>query len=99
MVGADADAAPDAYQRAVDDTVAALASDARRGLTSEDARARLERVGPNELAAEKPASGWRRFLSQFQDVLVILLLLATAVSFGLWVAERDAALPYEAIAI
>ena len=32
-------------------------------------------------------------------VLVILLLIATAVSAGLWVIERDAALPYEAIAI
>jgi P-type Ca2+ transporter type 2C len=43
--------------------------------------------------------GWRRFLSQFQDVLVILLLVATAVSVGLWFVERDTALPYESIAI
>jgi Ca2+-transporting ATPase len=99
MVRAEEDAASDAYRRAVDDIVAALASDARRGLTDEDARARLERFGPNELAAEQPMSGWRRFLAQFQDVLVILLLVATAVSAGLWVVERDAALPYEAIAI
>jgi len=32
-------------------------------------------------------------------VLVILLLVATAISAGLWAYERDAALPYEAIAI
>ena len=32
-------------------------------------------------------------------MLVILLLIATAVSAGLWVFEREAALPYEAIAI
>ena len=44
-------------------------------------------------------SGWRRFLSQFRDVLVILLLVATAVSVGLWFVERDTALPYESIAI
>jgi Ca2+-transporting ATPase len=43
--------------------------------------------------------GWRRFLSQFQDVLVILLLVATAVSVALWFVERDTALPYESIAI
>jgi P-type Ca2+ transporter type 2C len=43
--------------------------------------------------------GWRRFLSQFQDVLVILLLVATAVSVGLWFVERDTALPYDSIAI
>src|SRR5690606_17902735 len=39
------------------------------------------------------------FLAQFQDVLVILLLIATAISAALWAIERDAALPYEAIAI
>ena len=32
-------------------------------------------------------------------MLVILLLVATAISAGLWAYERDAALPYEAIAI
>ena len=32
-------------------------------------------------------------------MLVILLLVATAISAALWVMERDAALPYEAIAI
>ena len=42
---------------------------------------------------------WRKFLAQFQDVLVILLLVATAISAGLWVYERESALPYEAIAI
>ena len=88
-----------AYRSRADDVVAALASDARRGLTDEDARARLERFGRNELAAEKPVPSWRRFLAQFQDVLVILLLVATAISAGLWAFERDAPLPYEAIAI
>ena len=42
---------------------------------------------------------WRRLLSQFKDPLTILLLVATAISAGLWLHERDAALPYEAIAI
>ena len=31
--------------------------------------------------------------------LVILLLIATAISAGLWLYERDSVLPYEAIAI
>jgi hypothetical protein len=42
---------------------------------------------------------WRKFLGQFRDVLVILLLIATAISAGLWLVERDSAWPYEAIAI
>jgi len=94
--------APDAniaYRQGVDDLLAALSSDARQGLTSDEARARLERFGRNELAAEPPLPAWRRLLAQFRDVLVILLLIATAVSGGLWALERDTALPYEAIAI
>ncbi len=43
--------------------------------------------------------GWRKFLAQFRDALVILLLVAAAVSLALWLFERDSALPYEAIAI
>ncbi len=88
-----------AYRLRVDEVIAALASDERKGLADDAARGRLERIGRNELADEKPIPKWRRFLSQFQDVLVILLLIATAVSAGLWAFERDAALPYEAIAI
>jgi Ca2+-transporting ATPase len=65
----------------------------------EEARRRLERYGRNELDAEDPVPAWRRFLAQFRDVLVILLLLATAISTALWFMERAAALPYEAIAI
>jgi Ca2+-transporting ATPase len=38
-------------------------------------------------------------LAQFRDTLVILLVIATAISVGLWAYERDSALPYEGIAI
>src|SRR5262245_33652883 len=96
------DHSPDAnapWRRPASEILAALGTDARRGLSQEDAQARLERDGRNELAAAPPVPGWRRFLAQFQNVLVVLLLIATAVSAGLWVFERDAALPYEAMAI
>ena len=88
-----------AYRGLLDDLAAALETDLHRGLTEDEARARHKRFGPNELPTEKPAPGWRRFLAQFQDVLVVLLLIATAISAGLWTIERDAPLPYEAIAI
>ncbi len=89
----------DAYRQPVEAVARALGTDARRGLTDEEARTRLARHGPNELPAEPPVPGWRRFLAQFQDVLVLLLLVATAVSAFLWLYERTTALPYEALAI
>ena len=88
-----------AFRWTADDLVAALRTDAHRGLTDEEARARLVRFGRNQLPSEKRVPRWRRFVGQFRDVLVILLLAATAISAALWILERDAPLPYEAIAI
>jgi Ca2+-transporting ATPase len=88
-----------AYRLQASELAAELGTDAQRGLSDAEARARLAEYGSNELAGEKPVPAWRRFLAQFQDVLVILLLIATAISAGLWAYEREAALPYEAIAI
>ena len=88
-----------AYQQPIDEVLAALGTDALRGLSEGEARARLENYGRNELTAEKPIPRWRKFLAHFQDVLVILLLIATLISAGLWLYERESALPYEAIAI
>ncbi len=76
------------YQQMVEEVVAGLRSNLRRGLSTEEASSRLERNGPNELEAEKPVPAWKRFLAQFRDTLVILLLVATAISVGLWAYER-----------
>ena len=69
------------------------------GLTEREARDRLARDGPNELASAPPTPHWRRFVAEFRSVLVLLLLAATAISLVLWIHERDTALPYDAIAI
>jgi P-type Ca2+ transporter type 2C len=89
----------DAYLMTTEEVVAQSGSDRRRGLSGQEAGVRLRRYGPNELETEKPVPAWRRFLAQFQDVLIVLLLVATAISVGLWVYERDTALPYEGLTI
>ena len=89
----------DAHRMPAAAVLAALRSDAARGLSDADARARLERFGRNELPAERRTPAWRRFVAQFEDVLILLLLVATAVSFAVWLRTREAALPYEAMAI
>jgi P-type Ca2+ transporter type 2C len=88
-----------AYQRPFGDVLGWLGTDPRRGLSETEAGARLEHHGRNELAAEPPVPAWRKFLAQFQDALVILLVVATLISAGLWLYERDTTLPYEALAI
>jgi len=91
--------APPPYQQAVDEVLAALSADALYGLSRGEVEARLKRNGRNELTAKEPIPAWRKFLAQFKDALVILLLVATALSAALWLIEREVALPYEAIAI
>lgn len=88
-----------AYRQSVDEILIVLGTDAAKGLTAGQVRARLERHGPNKLSVERPVPGWRKFLRQFNDVLVILLLIATVVSVLVWTYEHDSYLPYEAIAI
>ena len=87
------------YLQSVDEVLSAQGTDAQQGLSRDEARARLDRYGKNELTAEKMVPAWRKFLAQFQDLLVLLLLAAAAISAGLWLYERDSALPYEAMAI
>ncbi|HEX7981670.1 MAG TPA: HAD-IC family P-type ATPase, partial [Gemmatimonadaceae bacterium] len=88
-----------AHALTVAEVVAALAADMERGLSSDEARSRRACVGRNELASAPPIPAWRRFFAQFRDVLVLLLLVATAVSAATWWYEGGEALPYEAIAI
>ena len=87
------------YRQPVEQVLAALHTDARLGLSEPEARSRLERYGRNDLTADAPVPAWRKFLAQFQDALVVLLLVAASISAALWFYERDSALPYEAIAI
>jgi Ca2+-transporting ATPase len=90
---------PEPFQRSVEDVLAGFGTDPRSGLSDDQARERRGRYGSNELAAEPPVPEWRKFLGQFTDLLVILLMIAGAVSAGLWLYERDTDLPYEAMAI
>ena len=77
----------DAYRLPAGEVLTALGADLHRGLTDQEATARLATYGHNEVAPEAAVPAWRRFLAQLKDVLVILLLVATAVSVVLWVYE------------
>lgn len=90
------------------EVAAALGVDPRTGLSAAEAKRRLEKFGPNELASAPPVPKWKKFLQQFQDPLVYLLLAATAISLVAWIIEKvnaapgvegGEALPFDAIVI
>ena len=57
-----------------------LKTNETEGLTSSEAEERLKEHGNNELAGKKPESLLVRFLKQFADVLIIILIIAGVVS-------------------
>ena len=50
------------------------------GITEEEAKKRLEEYGENKLADKKKESLWIRFLKQFNDFMIIILIIASIIS-------------------
>ena len=67
----------------LDELLRSLESDPERGLTTAQAREAQKRYGSNRLAEKKKKTNLQRFLAQFKDVMILILLLAAAVSFGI----------------
>ena len=69
-------------------------SSSPEGLTEAEAAARLAEHGPNALEGKKRKSAIVRFLAQFCDAMIIVLLVAAAVSAGFaiyeWIAHDKA---------
>jgi Ca2+-transporting ATPase len=62
------------------ETVKILDSDSINGLTPQKVETRLVQYGPNELTKEKKTSPVIIFLSQFKNILIIILLAAITLS-------------------
>jgi Ca2+-transporting ATPase len=62
---------------------AALGTSSSSGLDEGEARRRLAEHGPNELQAAKTIAPWRLLLDQFKNILILILLVAVALSVAL----------------
>ncbi|KAJ3124139.1 hypothetical protein HK098_001365 [Nowakowskiella sp. JEL0407] len=78
-----------AYTKSVETVLADLKVKADSGLSESEAKGRLEKYGLNELPEDPPTPLWKLILDQFQDQLVIILLIAAAISFVLAIFETD----------
>lgn len=68
------------YRKSYQEIIAELASNEKQGLSEKDVQKRQETYGLNELTAKKKQSLVVRFLLQFKDVLIIILMIAAIVS-------------------
>ena len=87
------------YHLSAEEVLQALESDADRGLTEAQVLERRERHGENRLRQKKKKSILGRFLEQFKDAMILILLAAAAVSFAVACAEGDAGEFFEPLLI
>ena len=70
------------------DTVFKDVGSSESGLTSSQANERLEKNGKNKLKEGKKVSIFRRFLAQLADPMIIMLIVAAAISFATGIIQE-----------
>lgn len=68
------------FSATVEQVAQEIDTDLVNGLTSNEASLRYAKNGPNSLGEEKKVPLWKRFLQQFADAMVIILIAAAALS-------------------
>ena len=68
------------FNETVDETVKCLETDEEKGLNSSEVESRKEKYGLNELAAKKKKSTFVKFLEQFKDFMIIVLIISAVIS-------------------
>ena len=69
------------------DAVSFLQTDEEHGLSSEEAKTRLEKFGPNKLEEKKKKSWIRIFFEQMANPMIYVLFAAVAITIGVSVYE------------
>lgn len=69
------------YDKTAEETLSSLSTDKTQGLSAEEAAKRLAEYGPNKLKEKKKKSAFARFIDQFKDVMILILIAAAVISF------------------
>ncbi|HJJ14613.1 MAG TPA: cation-translocating P-type ATPase [Clostridiaceae bacterium] len=68
------------FSKSVDEVKKELLTDLEKGLTDEQISKQREKFGKNELKAQKKKSLFVKFLEQFKDFMIIVLIIAAIIS-------------------
>ena len=72
-----------------DEVIKYLQSDVKQGLSESEALKRIEAYGENKLKEKKKKTNLERFIDQFKDVMIIILILAAVISFVIACVEGN----------
>lgn len=79
----------DYFTKSIDETAKSLNTDCEKGLSSNEAQARLNQYGENRLVGEKERTKLQMFFDQFKDFLVIILIVASIISIVVGIMEGE----------
>ncbi len=79
----------DCHSKSRDEILSALSTDEQNGLTTEKVRELQTKYGANKLKEKKKKSTFLKFLDQFKDVMILILILAAVVSFTVACVEGN----------
>ena len=72
-----------------EDVLKALSTDGAKGLASSQVAALRSEFGENKLSEKKKKSTFARFMDQFKDVMIIILIIAAIISFVVACIEKN----------
>ena len=78
-----------AHNQSRSQVVETLKSDITLGLTQGEAQQRLSQYGENKLREKPKKTNFQRFLDQFKDAMILILLIAAAISFTVAIVEGN----------
>ncbi|MBQ2802297.1 MAG: HAD-IC family P-type ATPase, partial [Lachnospiraceae bacterium] len=77
------------HSETIENAIKELSTDAVRGLTDAQAAQNLKTYGENKLKEKKKKTNLQRFIEQFKDAMILILIAAAVVSFVVACVEKN----------
>jgi len=77
------------YSQSKEELLKTLSVDETKGLSSREVQKRQEKYGANKLKEKKKKTTMQRFLDQFKDAMILILIAAAVISFVVVCVEQN----------